>query len=76
MPMVSASLFLLDLDLQSEALLKFLGFDAPVSLVTLANQLLAFSKLYEASLQDRMHCTRSLFHFFTTNSLTSHFTSL
>jgi hypothetical protein len=48
--MVSASLYVVDHDVQSSALLKFLGFDVPVSIVTLANQIIAFARLYEASL--------------------------
>jgi hypothetical protein len=46
--MVSGSMFVVDHDLQSAPLLKFLCFDTPVSIVTLATQLISFARLYEA----------------------------
>ena len=60
LPLVSASLYVVDQDLQSPTLLKFLGFEAPVSIVTLANQLISFGRLNAASLNNGVqHLTAS-----------------
>lgn len=69
MPLVSASLYLLDLELQNKNLLSFLGFEVPISTVTLANQIIAFSRLKESS-----KVNGNTFLIFVSHSYTYHHT--